>query len=401
MKICFLSRWYPYPMDNGAKIRIFHLLEGLAGRHEVTLLSFTENQDRLVGDHPKPLAACCRQIATVRWTPFDPQQKAGPGDFLRPVPRSVRGTFSPEMAGLIEQELASGGYDLVIASQWQMAGYAPYFRGTPALFEELELGVLHDAFTQADSLAQRVRHGLTWYKHRRYLDRLAPAFRGATVVSEREQAIARRWLPAFEPIEIIPNGITVPAGPPAGEKDGQTLIFTGPFRYRVNYEAMVWFLERVYDHIRKAVPNVRLLITGDHDNLPLPEKPGVVLTGYVDDIQTLIAGAAVSIAPLLAGGGTRFKILEAMALGTPVVSTTKGAEGLAAADGVHLLLADDPESFAWAVLRLLGDETMRGRLAQNARELICRTYAWPAILPHFLAEVDRAAGWRTPEALHG
>lgn len=101
---------------------------------------------------------------------------------------------------------------------------------------------------------------------------------------------------------------------------------------------MVWFLDEVYPIIRQNVPQLRLTITGDHAGKPLPSADGVTLTGFVDDVRPLIAGAGAAVVPIRQGGGTRLKILEAMAVGTPVVATSKGAEGLDVTDGENILL---------------------------------------------------------------
>jgi glycosyltransferase involved in cell wall biosynthesis len=137
---------------------------------------------------------------------------------------------------------------------------------------------------------------------------------------------------------------------------------------------------------------VQFTITGDHANLPLPPADRVTLTGFVDDVRPLIAAAGVSVVPLRVGGGTRLKILEAMALRTPVVTTSKGAEGLDVQPGEHLLIADTPEAFAAASLRLLQEPGLRQRLADNAYRLVAEKYDWAVTMPRFLELVERVAG---------
>jgi glycosyltransferase involved in cell wall biosynthesis len=198
--------------------------------------------------------------------------------------------------------------------------------------------------------------------------------------------------PDLRRIEVIPNCIsatdyvnvlTIP--------QPNSLIFTGSFRYAANHEAMVWFLRDVYPRIQHGQPNATLMITGDHANLPLPAATGVTLSGHVQDVRPAIAGAWCSIAPLQTGGGTRLKILEAMALGTPVVATPKGAEGLDVVDGVHLLIGDTPETFANAVERVLQEPELRQRLIDNARRLVYSEYEWTRVMPRFLDLVEWAA----------
>ena len=139
----------------------------------------------------------------------------------------------------------------------------------------------------------------------------------------------------------------------------------------------------VFPLILEQVPDTHLLITGDHANLPLPSSKNITLVGYVDDIKMPIASSSVSVAPFLSGGGTRLKILEAMALGTPVVATSKGAEGLDVIDGEHLLLANSPAEYAECVIRLLNDENLRLHLAKNARMLVQEKYDWGRALSDY------------------
>lgn len=152
---------------------------------------------------------------------------------------------------------------------------------------------------------------------------------------------------------------------------------------------MVWFLEKVYPLILKNVSDTQLLITGDHAGLPLPNTTNVHLTGHVEDIKSLIASCDVSIVPIWSGGGTRLKILEAMALETPVVSTSKGAEGLLAVDGNSILIADEAERFASQVIRLLQDRQFSQQLASNALQLVKERYDWAQVMPGFLQMLEK------------
>jgi glycosyltransferase involved in cell wall biosynthesis len=131
-----------------------------------------------------------------------------------------------------------------------------------------------------------------------------------------------------------------------------------------------------------------LVITGENEGVSLPAAENVTMTGFVEDVRPLIASAWISLAPLRVGGGTRLKILEAMALGTPVVATSKGAEGLQATNGEHLLAADTPVEFAGAVLRLLQDRKMCRKLADNSCQLVRQQYDWAIIMPEFLKLVE-------------
>jgi glycosyltransferase involved in cell wall biosynthesis len=388
MRILFLSAWFPYPTTNGSKLRIYHLLQGLAKAHAITLISFSDAPSQAL--IPPQLSRLCQDIQVVNRPNFQPDGVNAWLDFIRPMPRSVSGTFSPEMARRISEVISGSKIDIVICSQLGTASYHPFLSGTPALFEEVELGVLSEKYSLATSPWQRLRHGLTWLKHRHYLRNLLPGFKASTVVSECEKSLLAGAVPGYDRIEVIPNGIDledyvdIPRVPSANQ-----LIFTGSFRYAPNHEAMLWFLEKVYPLIRAQAPDVCLTITGDHAGLPLPAVENVRLTGFVEDIRPLLASAWVSLAPFRSGGGTRLKILEAMALGVPVVATTKGAEGLDYQPGRDLLIADAPDEFAERVIRLLKEPGLRDWIGENGYQLVRQKYAWSVVMPRFLSLVQR------------
>jgi len=387
MNILFLSRWFPYPPGNGSKLRIYNLLRGLARQHTVNLLSFAD--EPVAASDVQVMQSICESVQVVPWTGFTPTSSRARAGFLSLTPRSMLDTFSPEMDHRIRQTLLDNRIDLVIASQIDMAAYADSFRDYPALFEEVEIGVLYDQFQQAGSLLGRARYGLTWAKYRRYLRRLMRNFSYSTVASEQERQLLHRVLPDTGRVQVMPNCINLADYSAVAElEQAHTLIYTGAFSYFANYQAMTWFVGQVYPRIKADVPAARLVITGNHADRPLPPAPDVTLTGFVDDVRPYIASAAVSLAPIWHGGGTRLKILEAMALRTPVVATSKGAEGLDVTHREHLLIADSPTEFAAAVVRLLGDESLRERLAENAFQRVRQKYDWAALMPEFLELVQ-------------
>jgi glycosyltransferase involved in cell wall biosynthesis len=390
MKILFLSRWYPYPPNNGSKIRIYNLINGLAKSHEVTLLSFIDDLDTAINN----LESCspCYKVKLVPWKNFNPASITAKLGFFSLQPRSLIDTHSPEMERNIREFLAGGDYDMVIASQITAASYSRYFNGVPALFEEVELSVPYEGFIRAKSALRRFRSGLTWAKHRRYLARLLQDFQACTVVSERERRLLSRNIKNCKIIHVIPNCVNLTDYRGVNETpQPDTLIFTGSFQYFPNYEAMLWFLNEVYPQVQSQIPGVNLTITGKRTRHPLPASQNVTLTGYVNDVRSLIARSWISIAPIFTGGGTRLKILEAMALGTPVVTTTKGAEGLEIQSDEHLLIADTPDIFAGNIIRLLKDPGLRSRLAKNAFQLVRDKYDCAVVMPRFLDLVETIA----------
>lgn len=233
---------------------------------------------------------------------------------------------------------------------------------------------------------------MTWAKHRRFMSRLLENFMLCTVVSDIERQMLASAVPGYKAIHVVPNSVDAePVGRKAGARLADSLIFTGSLRFAPNHDAMTWFLSEIFPAVRAEVPGVRLTITGDAGLQPPVTAPNVVLTGQVADVRSLVAASAISLAPIRVGGGTRLKILEAMALRTPVVATTKAVEGLDARNGEHVLIADTPREFAEAVRRLLQDPAAAGEMAERAWRLYHSRYDSKVVVPAFLRLVDHAA----------
>lgn len=389
MRVLFVSRWFPYPPIHGSKQRVYHLLRALAEQHEVSLLSFADHPS-IEPDAPE-IRSLCAAIETVPWRPYRPRSARALLGLLASTPRSIADTYSAEMAERVQRTCARGDHAVVVASQLTGASYHAGFAGLPAVFDEVELGVYRDHVRRATQLTSRGRHALTWMKLRTYLGRVLRDIDACTVVSTEEATLLRRVVPSAPPIEIVPNGTSVPpAVTPVSQRSGDTLVFAGALTYAANADGVRWFLETAYPAIKARRPSTSLTVTGETGGAVLLGD-GVLQTGHVPDARPLVAGATVSIAPLRWGGGTRLKILEAMALGTPVVATTKAAEGLAVVHGEHLVIADEPGDFAQRVLQLLADADLRQRLADNARRLVVERYEWHGIGRQFARLVEDVA----------
>jgi glycosyltransferase involved in cell wall biosynthesis len=156
--------------------------------------------------------------------------------------------------------------------------------------------------------------------------------------------------------------------------------------FRPNIDAMTWFVEDILPRIRTEIPHAHLVIVGQKPApriQALAQNPGVAITGWVPDTRPFVADAAVYVVPLRMGSGTRLKILEAMAMGKAIVSTTRGAEGIEYTPNQHLIIADTPETFARAVVALLRDPQRCRELGRHARALVESKYDWRAIIPEF------------------
>ncbi len=392
MKVLFLSRWYPAPANNGSKIRISSLLRGLCERHEVTLLSFVSPE----GDVNSPrFFEGPREIYTCPFREYNPRSLRSVGGLFSVTPRHLVDTHSRPMEQLIREAVHRTRFDVVIASQMSMASYQKAFSGIPAVFEEVELAAYQPRH-QAGLMSRRAeaRHRLTWLKYGWYLNGLLKRFRLCTVTSKIEQALVRAVAPHYEAVYVVPNPIHCPdvtkeeRAPLYG-----SLVFTGSLRFAPNHDAMVWFTRDIFPIIKAEIPEARLSITGDPGAATIPDGPDIQMTGELPSVRPVLRTAAVSIVPIRQGGGTRVKILDAMTCFTPVVTTTKGAEGLEVRHGEHVLVADTPREFAEACIQLLRCPGFADSLARNAYALVRSRYDVTAVVPQFLQLVESAAGY--------
>lgn len=379
MKILFLSRWFPFPPDNGARIRVYNLLLYLSRQHAVDMISFNEGpvkKDQLEGMKP-----AAKVLATFQYRKFSPGRLRSILGLFSMRPRSVIDTYRAEFMDAVKKAQASNLYDVVIANEIDMAPYALALKGPITILEELEVTSLYDAYLKETRPLARLRNGLTWLKLKHYTARLIRSFDGCTVVSELERATIQKLAPERKNIRVIPNGVDFAHFddyPPTAREEN-SLVYSGALTYQANFDAVAYFMGDIYPKIKTQIPDVKFYVTGRTDGVPLerlPRRDEIIFSGYVSDIRSVLSRCCVNVVPLRMGGGTRLKILEALAMGTPVVSTAKGAEGLDLVAGQDLILADGPDEFAQAVIRLLKDAALRERLAANGKMAVMNQYDW-------------------------
>lgn len=383
MRVLALSYWWFFPADNGARMRASSLLRALAQQHEVHLIAFTQEalsaEQRELAQHS---FASVVDIPQKVWVPKRFEQIAS---LWQSTPASVRATFDAQIDTHIQSIAAKLKPDIAIGFTNHMIPYASRIQGVKRVLEDLEITNILDAYRSA-SPRRRMRGWLTWMKQQSYARDLLRSFHGCTVTSERERLYVQRLAPQGLPIHVIPNGATYDDVLPDIRPEPDTLIYPGALSFSANMDAMRYFLSEIFPLIRHQRPGVRLLITGkasDEQKRALAHTEAVEFTGYVPDIRRAVASAWAEVVPLREGGGTRLKILEALALGTPVIATSKGAEGLELQAGRDLLLADTPQQFAETTIRILSDAELRTKLGQNGRQIVKERYDWRMIAQEY------------------
>ncbi|MEI8166931.1 MAG: glycosyltransferase [Chloroflexales bacterium] len=398
MHILFLAPYQPYPPRGGGSLRIYNLARGLAAHHEVSILAFVPDQAAV--DALAPLRELCH-IATVWAVPPRSLARRALDTLSASRPDMALRSASRAYAEALSRMLAANRYDVVQAESLEMAGYALRARGLgPRLvLDEFNAEYLLQRRAALVDLRQSLRlrpralaGGLyslvQWQKLARYEARMLRAFDRALVVSEDDRATLARLVPeAAARLALVPNGVDTTymrPGAVRGSLGPATIAFTGTLDYRPNLDALRWFVAEILPLIRQRQPAARLLVVGRAAGEAVLSLAGeaVEIVGEVAEVAPYINGAAIYVVPMRFGGGSRLKLLEALALEAPVVSTSMGAEGLVGLrDGEHLLVADSPRAFADAALRLMDDPALGRHLGAAGRAHVVAHYDWSAAIP--------------------
>jgi glycosyltransferase involved in cell wall biosynthesis len=374
MKLLVVSTWFPYPPDNGSRIRAFRLIEQLARRHRLSLLTFAdagEASPSLGG-----LETSCERVSVIRW-PITRRARPGWRGLLTPTPRAYAQRYSEEMAA--EVSSVHGTHDAGLALQIDAAPYLADIRTIPRVLEELEVGVHLDRIAQAPTAPRRWRARLTWAKMRRYVRDLHDRFDRVTVASTVERAHLLAIGCDAAKISVVVNAAPAPLPPRPPSRDRNTLVYPGAVTYDANADAVGYFAREVLPRLRRERPDLELVVTGATGGRDRElAAPGVRFTGHLEEVRSVLRGALACVVPLREGGGTRIKVLEALACGVPVVTTTKGIEGLNLADGREVLVANSPDAFAVQIGRLLDDRDLEAALTRRGLDAVVRQHTWEA-----------------------
>ncbi len=398
MRILFLTPQLPYPPHQGTTIRNYHLMRELAARHEVHLLSFsvTPGGARSAAELAREGLPFCAGV-TLLPPPARTMRDRALSTLLSPLPdmglRLASGPFHERLAEVLRRE----SFDIIQIEGIEMAPYLLQAASLPAPRPRLVFDD-HNAeyILQRRAFETDLRHPgrwigalysfIQWQKLRRYERHACRAADAVVAVSTADAAALERLVPSLR-VAIVPNGVDLAYWQPPAAREAiypPSLVFTGKMDFRPNVDAVIWFIQEVLPRIRQRLPEVHFYVVGQspHRRLAsLSDDAAITITGYVDDVRPYVAAAGVYVVPLRIGGGTRLKVLEAMAMGKALVSTTLGCEGIGVKDGCEVRLADTPEAFAEQVVTLLQNPAQCRALGLRARQFVQERYDWRALVP--------------------
>jgi sugar transferase (PEP-CTERM/EpsH1 system associated) len=394
MNLLMISAYLP-GLSSAAGERNYHLLRALACQHTVSLLSLVDSAGieehsgiSLLEDLAYPVQLIPHEIPhSKRWQQLLSLAR-GNSYFLN--------LFAlKEVQSALDTMLARDHYDAVLFESALVAGYR-LPAGVKVILDQhnIEHEILHLTY---ECERAWLRKWYNWYEYRLVKQAEIERCRSADLVlvtSERERNILKGLLPK-NLIEVVRTGVDIEAfsGTYSEQEVPHQIIFTGTMNYYPNIHAVLFFARQCWPLIRAQVPDATWQIVGRYpppEVLRLNELPGVTVTGSVPDVRPYLAASAVAIAPMQIGSGTRVKILEALAMRKAVVSTEVGYQGLAVESEKHLLIADQPEMFAQAVVELLRNPSLRIALGNAGRALVEAEYSWEQARAQLLRVLDNS-----------
>ena len=386
MNILFLSPWLPWPPFGGALIRILETLRWASARHRITLLTLLRDRGQV--QYVKEVAALCDEVITTPLpddTPGVLRRLSGGVVRGRPLIQSMH--YNRDLAEHVRRLTAQDRYDIIHV---EFSFMAPYLQSISPHSRARKVLVMHNVesrrFERELQFATGTRRLALLADHlffRSWEEACVRQFDGIVAVSEQE----RQWVQAHAPgaaVQVLPNGVNLAQFTPVEPlMRSRTIAFTGLMNYPPNVDAVVWFCDEILPLIHRTHPDVRFSIIGDKPPLQVRElavRRGVTVTGRVTDVRPQIGDCLAVVVPVRSGAGTRLKILEAMAMKRPVVSTALGAEGLDVVHGKHILLGDTPGALASHIVSLIETPALRDRIASAGRELVQAKYEWGSCL---------------------
>jgi len=386
MKILLVSLFLPRKDAGHAGGRfVYEELLHLSINHEVSLATRLEDTEQSALAELQPL---CREIYPCS---YSTGRKRGFLDNVAIIGNYLRFSLSADRL------VKSGRFNLVIV-EWVGAAILIGKHKTPML-----LGA-HDVMTKPAERSFHQTHGLVkalaWFFYRLTMGMermIAQRFDVIITKSEYDSRYLRALIPDIR-CQVVPHPAGLDMTDIPFERRSGTILFLASFKHRpVNVRAALWFYQQVFPLVRKSVPDARFIIAGygpTTELLSLATDPGVDVTGYVDDLDRCYKESAVFVAPILTGGGVIAKVLDALASGTPTVSTTFGNEGILAVPEHDLLIADEPAEFAAAVIRLLLDREFAAQLGQNGQKFVNARFGRDAVMASLDAAIAGVAGKR-------
>ena len=384
MNILFIVPRLPWPLDTGGRLRTFNLFKQLSKIAKMHMVSFSfESRDEEWKKEIEKLGVRVTLVPAQESTFF---QRAWNIAF-RTLPHSIIKYNMPLMKATLENLSKTEHFDVVHIDHIHMAHYNECFKGIPCFLDahNVEYKIWERCGEVEPMVIKKLLFGQQSSKMRTYEAKKTKEFKGVFTCSSDDQKILSDITFGGVPIYVIPNGVDTDFNSPDPDqgKEEEAIVFTGAMDWLPNEDAITFFCSQILPLIWQKKGSVKFYAVGKNPSPIIKDlaqrDPRVIITGRVDDVRPYIRRSRVSIVPLRIGGGTRLKILEAMALSKTIVSTSIGAEGIEYTDGKNILIGDSPQDFADKVLLVLNDPQKSREIGIEARKFVCGKYDWNII----------------------
>ena len=385
-----LTPYLPYPLLSGGQIRTFNLLKQLAKKHEITLFALIkDNQEAKYIKYIKPY---CKKVKVFKRSskPFTARNILKTA--FSTYPFLVMRNHVPQAVKAIKEELQSTSYDLIHAETFYMMPHIPQ-ANTPILLVEQTIEYLgYQSYAQKKSFPIRwllnfdIKKIIRW---ERFYWRQANLL---ITMSDEDRQYIQEYLALPQKVRVVSNGVDTNwfAMKKRSLPQNPTILYVGTFKWLPNVEAVQYLVEQVWPRLVELIPNARLKIVGNAPTKAIKkfqtEDDRIKVVGRVADIRDSFCSAHLLLAPVFSGKGTRYKILEAMASGTPVVATSTAVEGLNIKHKQQALVSDDPQQMAEFAHQLIEDRKLWQQLSTNGKKFVKSTYDWK-IISHKLDKI--------------
>lgn len=392
MNILFITHSFPYPLDEGIKLMAYSLIKELSARHKVNLLSLIEDESEI--KYVLELRKYCFKVETVvKVLPKSPIKRAL-NTFFQKEPYNILQFYSLEFENKLKQMLNEEKYDLLHFNFMNTSYYRNFTPDSIAsVFCSYDAMSMHfyRNISGETNLFRKYYIRQQFKKLLNYEKTMLPKFNKTVVVSP----IDRDWfLSLFDNAEKKPDVAVIPIGvdpeyfkPVFVEDDYPSVIFRGIMNFLPNTDAALYFYKDILPLVEKEIPEIKYYIVGKcptEQIRMISNGRKVVVTGYVEDIRPYIAKASLNVCPMRIGTGMKYKIIEAMALGTPTIAASFACAGIPELkNGENIVIADTPADFAGSVVRLLKDKNLRRQISANGRKVVLENYTWKNIASKF------------------
>ncbi|MEK7274415.1 MAG: TIGR03087 family PEP-CTERM/XrtA system glycosyltransferase [Candidatus Desantisbacteria bacterium] len=380
MKILFISQRLPYPPIRGDKIRGFNLVRGLSEQHDVSVVSFIRTTKEMAD--VEALKQYCTSVDVCMLGEWKSKLNACLGVFTT-KPLTLSWYYSKQLWDIVQKKIRDEKFDLLFVMCSSMAQYV-FDNDNPKIIDLVDVD--SEKWIQ---YANRTSFPYSWVysleakRLRRYEKDINKIFNNCLVVTEEEKKIFSSFSLYPDKITAISIGIDEEYFKPLLEEyTSNTIVFTGAMDYFPNIDAMIFFCKEILPLVKEKLPDVILYIVGSSPTQEvqrLANNKDIIVTGYVDDTRPYIGKSAVCVVPLRVAQGIQNKILEAMSMGIPVVTTSFGNKGVGAEEDKEIVVADDKNKFAEKVVEILQNRILRDQLSRNGKQLIGQRYSWKRV----------------------